>query len=324
MEELELFIKEQFGIDLDRFSSILKESQGADGYIHGAIGEQEFKQYAEKHGYEVYRIKEKPEGGYNAKTDDARGDFYIKKKGDKSDMGYVVECKSAKSNAEDRFLVSKDITDPKERKKKCVNFLCKYSVNRAKNVQSSFNSGKKRYEKKKAAWVATHPGHVFPPFQWDINNPGALFPDLSGLWNKKSDIEDWVNSLSDDMLSSDAFYNRKAPIRLIQTHMPSNRKDYVLNIKSTGPLVDDFSILCVDLFRRTGKHDLVFANSKDLPPQAGAPNRLQQNYYIDILVQKDDFTRHNLLTPWYDDLDECIRKTKPKLRKIDKTQIDNR
>ncbi len=105
--------------------------------------------------------------------------------------------------------------------------------------------------------------------------------------------------------------------------MPSVRVDK-LGIKSTGPLVTEFNILCVDLFIRTGKHELVFANSQDLNHQAGAPNHLQQNYNIDILVKKDNFQRHTLLRPWFDNLDECILTTHPNPRAIDLSQLDNR
>ena len=61
-----------------------------------------FKEYADSIGYESLRIKEKPEGGNNAKSEDARGDFYIRKKGSLKDEWLVVECKGVKSNSEKR------------------------------------------------------------------------------------------------------------------------------------------------------------------------------------------------------------------------------
>ena len=323
MDKHASFIQKKFGISTNEFFDILSISQGAEGYILGSLGEQLFKKYAEEHGYEVFRIKEKPEGGNNAKADEARGDFYIRKKGMKEDIGYVVECKSAKSNAEDRSIVSKDETDVKVRKKKCVDFLCKFSINRKKNIESNLKKGEKAYNAKKEAWEKQHPGETFPDLRWDRTNPGAFFPDLTGLWASKAEIEAWVNSFPDSAFTSEAFYNREAPIRLIQTHMPSTRTDK-LGIKSTGPLVSEFNILCMDLFLRTGKHELVFVNSNDLNPQAKSPNHLQQNYNIDVLVQKDGFARHYPQKPWYDDLDQCIAETKPTPRKIDKSQLDNR
>lgn len=323
MERPDLFIQKRFGISMNYFFDILSISQGAEGYILGSLGEQLFKKYAEERGYEVHRIKEKPEGGNNAKADDARGDFYIRKRGVRANEWYVVECKSAKSNAEDRAIVARDLEDVEERKRKCVNYLCKFSVNRSANILKNYSSGLNDYTKAKLAWTAKNPGVAFPNFRWNQANPGAGFPDLSGLWNSKKEIEDWINSFPDEAFSSEAFYNLEAPIRLIQTHMPSTRVDE-LGIKSTGPLVTEFNILCMDLFIRTGRHELVFVNSQDLNHQAGAPNHLQQNYNIDILVQKDGFRRHTLLRPWYDDLDACIHDTHPTPREIDLSQLDYR
>ena len=323
MERHELFIKKRFGISMDEFFDILSISKGAEGYILGSLGEQLFKKYAEERGYEVYRIKEKPEGGNNAKADDARGDFYIRKRGVTANEWYVVECKSAKSNAEDRAIVARDIEDVETRKRKCINYLCKFSINRSANIKKNLESGIRDYRKAESAWTAKNPGIPFPSFRWDPRNPGAGFPDLSDLWSTKSEIEEWINSFPDEAFSSEAFYNLKAPLRLIKTHMPSTRID-ALGIKSTGPLVTEFNILCMDLFLRTGKHELVFVNSQDLNHQAGAPNHLQQNYNIDILVQKDGFRRHKLLRPWFDDLDECINTTHPTPREIDLSQLDYR
>ncbi len=323
MDKYESFIQKKFGVSLDEFFDVLEKSQGAEGYILGSLGEQLFKKYAENIGYEVLRIKEKPEGGNNAKADEARGDFYIRKLDAKEDKGYVIECKSAKSNAEDRAIVAKEEDDIKMRKKKCIDFLTKYSVDRDSNIEKNLRSGRKSYEKSKAAWKKSHPHKAFPPFRWNASNPGPCFPNLSHLWKNKADITKWINSFPDSAFTSEAFYTLKAPIRLIQTHMPSTRIDKI-GIKSTGPLVTEFNILCMDLFLRTGEHKLVFANSQDLNHQAGAPNHLQQNYNIDILVEKDGFVCHELLKPWYDDLDLCIKETKPKPRKIDPTQLDNR
>ena len=89
-----------------------------------------FKQYAESKGYEVKRIKEKPKGGNNAKTDDARGDFYIRKQGNDKNEWFVVECKSVKSNAEDRL----ELTD----KSKLIRFLATHSFERSKQVKSRY------------------------------------------------------------------------------------------------------------------------------------------------------------------------------------------
>lgn len=315
METLSDFVNRKFGIDETTFLEILKISPGAEGYLLGSLGEQLFKQYAEAKGFEVLRIKEKPDGGYNAKSDDARGDFYIRKKGNTKDEWLVVECKSVKSNAEKRSNLTQ--------KSSCLTLLEKHSVKRSEHIKSIYKSGKNNYEKSKEIWLEKNDGKKFPDFSWSNVNPGAGIPDLFGLWESKEEIKNWLNSFDESDFSEDAYWNLKSPIRLIQTHMPSSRIDE-LGIKSTGPLVSEFNILCLDLFLRTGKHEFVFANSQELNPQAKSPNHLQQNYTIDILTQKDNFQRHKLLKPWYDDLCLCIEGTKPIPRRLKESQLDNR
>jgi len=312
---MENYIKRKFGVDTETFLHVLQMSPGAEGYILGSLSELLFKEYAEKLGYEVYRIKEKPEGGYNAKSDDARGDFYIRKKGNTKNEWFVIENKGVKSNAEKRANMTN--------KKSCVTLLNKHSVIREKQIKNIYNSGLKNYEKSKEKFEKKNPKLEFPKFNWSKENPGAGVPNLSGLWKSKEEIEDWLNTFDDDLFTDTSYWDLKAPLRLIQTHMPSSRTDD-LGIKSTGPLKTEFNILCLDLFLRTGKHEFVFANSQQLNHQAKSPNHLQQNYTIDILIEKEGFKRHKLLFPWYDNLEECINATKPKPRKIDKSQLDER
>jgi len=315
MEKLNEYITRKFGITEQKFLEVFRISPGAEGYLLGSIGEQLFKEYAENIGYEVLRIKEKPDGGYNAKSDEARGDFYIRKQGITNDEWLVIECKGVKSNAEKRANLTN--------KKSCLTILEKHSVKRPTQIENIYNSGLKEYSKAKANFQLKNPEITFPEFSWIADNPGAGIPSLEGLWASKSEIDEWLNSFDDDLFSENAYWDLKAPIRLIQTHMPSIRIDKI-GIKSTGPLVSEFNILCLDLFLRTGKHEFVFVNSNELNHQAKSPNHLQQNYTIAILTQKENFQRHQLLKPWYNDLEECIIKTKPTPRKIDKTQLDLR
>jgi len=315
MENITSYIKNKFGVDVNTFIEVLKMSPGAEGYILGSIGELLFKEYMVSLGYEALRIKEKPEGGYNAKSADARGDFYIRKKDSNEDKWYVVECKGVKSNSEKRSGLLKQSS--------CINLLNKHTVDRNKHVLSIYKSGKKAYDNSKEKWEENNKGN-FPNFKWSKSNPGAGIPNLNALWNSKEEIEKWLKSFPENDFSEDAYWNLTAPIRLLQTHMPSTRTDPETKIKSTGPLVTEFNILSVDLFLKTGKHEFVFANANDLNPQGKSPNHLQQNYTIDILTSKDNYTRHNLLEPWYETIEECIEATKPKPRKLDKSQLDER
>ncbi len=315
MENITNYINRNFGVDVNTFLEVLKMSPGAEGYILGSIGELLFKEYAESLGYEVLRIKEKPDGGYNAKSADARGDFYIRKKNLKKDKWYVVECKGVKSNSEKRSGLLKQSS--------CINLLNKHSVERKKQILSIYKSGNKAYNNAKEKWEKKNKG-VFPKFKWSKSNPGSGIPNLTGLWESKNEIEEWLNSFEVDSFTEDSYWELTAPIRLLQTHMPSTRIDPVTNIKSTGPLVTEFNILSVDLFLRTGKHEFIFANADNLNPQGKSPNHLQQNYTIDILTSKDNYKRHSLLKPWYNNIDKCIKETKPKPRKLDKSQLDER
>lgn len=315
MVELTEYIKKKFGIDENEFLEVLKMSPGAEGYLLGSLGELLFKKYAESKGYEVLRIKEKPEGGNDAKSDDARGDFYLRKKGSAEDKWLVIECKGVKSNSEKRSGLTK--------KSSCLTILTKHSIDRANHIKSIFESGKKAYDKSKEEWQRKNKG-TFPEFRWNVNNPGSGVPDLTGVWKTKEEIKKWLDTFESSKFHEDAFWNLTAPIRLLQTHMPSTRIDPVTNTKSTGPLVSEFSILCIDLFLKTGKHELVFVNSVQLNHQAKSPNHLQQNYTIDILTVKEGYKRHNLLKPWYDDLDQCIKETNPQYRKLDESQLDKR
>lgn len=315
MDVLRNYIKNKFGIDEPKFLEVLKMSPGAEGYLLGSLGELLFKEYVESIGYEAFRIKEKPEGGNNAKSEDARGDFYIRKKGSKKDEWFVVECKGVKSNSEKRSGLTKPSS--------CLTILTKHVVERDEHVKSIYKSGLNAYNKAKEDWEKKNKGD-FPKFTWSKKNPGAGVPDLTGTWKSKAEIKKWLDSFSTNDFSENAYWDLTAPIRLLQTHMPSTRIDPITNIKSTGPLVSEFNILCVDLFLKTGKHEFVFVNSKQLNPQGKSPNHLQQNYTIDILTKKEGYKRHKLLEPWYDNLEKCINETKPKPRKLDKSQLDGR
>lgn len=314
MSKLKQYIEKKYGVDEDKFLQVCEKSPGAEGYLLGNIGEVLFKEYAENAGYEVLRIKEKPEGGNNAKSDDARGDFYIRKGGTDVDEYFVVECKGVKSNAEKRILAN-DVAR--------YNLLKKHSFKRPEHLNSILKSGEKSYNKQKEIWENAN-GKAFPPFNWNNNNPGPGIPDLNGIWKDEAELAEWLRQYPEEAFSDDAYWDLTAPLRLVQTHMPSSRLDPLTNQKSTGPLVTEFNILCVDLFLKTGKHEFVFANATQLNHQAKSPNHLQQNYTIDILVEKDNFARHDLLPPWYDSLEQCIVETNPTPRKLDITQLDGR
>ncbi len=309
------YLQQNFGVNDDEFLKALEMSPGAQGSIHGSIGELLFMKYAIDNGYDVSRIKEKPDGSYDSKTFEARGDFYVRKKNWPNGYGLVIENKGVKTNHEKRANYTN--------KKTLVNFLHKHAFQRSKKVESIYNKGLESYEKVKKRWE-TNNNTEFPKFRWNKFNPGPGIPDLTNIWENEESFYNWINSFNEKDLTENKFWDLEAPCRVIGTHMPNSRIDPVTGIKSTGPLVGEFSILAVDLFLRTGKHEFVFANSFDLNHQRSSPNHLQQNYTIDVLVNYDGFKRHKLLHPWHEDLDDCITSSKPELRKIDKSQLDLR
>jgi len=316
MDVLRNYIKNKFGIDEPKFLEVLKMSPGAEGYLHGSISELLFKDYIEKKGFEAFRIKEKPEGGYNAKSDDARGDFYIRKTGNKNDEWYVIESKGIKTNTE-KHLFTLDTKD------KLYNHLVFLAFPKDDYLEKAYNKGLKAYNTKKELWESKNSGKTFPPFSWDIKTPGARTFNLIGYWKTKEDLRKWVDSLNNNSLKTESYLNLEGPIRMIATHAPSNRIAPFTKIKQAAPLVTEFSIMCVDLFQRLGKHKFVFMNPLTISHSPTSPEHLYQNYHIDYIIPgiKDNLKVQH---PWYEDIEDCIRSTNPPTRKIDKSQLDGR
>ncbi len=316
METIEQYINRKFGVDSDKFVEVMKMSPGAEGYIHGSLSELLFKDFIESLGFEAYRIKEKPEGGYNAKSDDARGDFYIRKKGNTKDEWYVVENKGIKTNTE-KHLFSLDTKDKLFRHLKGLAFPKK------DYLKKTYEKGLKTYTKAKEKWEAKNVGRSFPDFRWDKSTPGARAFNLIGYWKDETALRKWVDSLDESKLTTESYLNLEGPIKMLATHAPSNRTAPYTGVKQAAPLVTEFNIMCVDLFQRIGEHKFVFMNPNNISHSPTSPEHLYQNYHIDYIIPgvKDNL---NINHPWYEDIEECIKQTKPIPRKIDKSQLDLR
>lgn len=307
---------QHFGVDERTFLEALKASPSAQGYIAGAISEVLLKEYLEGQGFEVIRIKEKPSGGNNAKNLEARGDFYIRRKGNKEDKWLVIESKGLKSNSE--FRGSK-LDNPD----KVYRFLKNRIFNPSKTKASIYEKGHATYLNAKASWEKKNPGKSFPVFKWDRNFPGPECYKLDGIWNTEAELKEWVFGLDLDNFLEKEFRNLTGAISILETHQPSKRVGQDTGIDQAAPLVYDFSIMSVDLFLRTRKHEFVFMNSKQISHSPTSPEHLYQNYIIDILV-KGKKEKPVIQAPWYRDIEECIAHTKPPYKKLDPTQIDNR
>ena len=180
-----------------------------------------------------------------------------------------------------------------------------------------------KYLKSKIEWEQDNPGKSFPEFKWTKENPGPDNVDLSPYFSNTNELREFINNASEDMLSEKAFRSKNALYKILQTHEPSNRFDNETGIIQAAPLVSDFSMMAVDLFQRTGKHEFVFMNPDCISHSPSSPNHLYQNYIIDIIIPgiKDEVT---IKHPWYSNIDECIAKTKPRKVKYDASQIDYR
>ena len=316
METIEQYINRKFGVDSDKFVEVMKMSPGAEGYIHGSLSELLFKGFIESLGFEAYRIKEKPEGGYNAKSDDARGDFYIRKKGNTKDEWYVIENKGIKTNTEKHLfsLYTKD---------KLFRHLKGLAFPKKDYLEKAYEKGFKTYTKAKEKWEAKNIGKGFPSFRWDKSTPGARAFNLIGYWKDETELRKWVDSLDETKLTTESYLNLEGPVRMLATHAPSNRTAPYTGVKQAAPLVTEFNIMCVDLFQRIGEHKFVFMNPNSISHSPTSPEHLYQNYHIDYIIPgvKDNL---NIIHPWYEDIEECIRQTNPIPRKIDKSQLDLR
>lgn len=310
------YIKEKFGCDEKLFLQALEESPSSRGYVMGALSEIILKNKLEEWGYEVVRIAEKPSGGNNAKNDEARGDFYVRKAGSTQDEWLVVESKGLKSNSEFRGAKF-------ESPQKLFRYLKPLVFPPADAKERCYLKGLQTYEQSKVKWESKNPGKRFPPFSWTHENPGAISCQLEGLWRTPKALEEYLLNLDPSRYTEKAYREKNGPIAVLETHKPSKREAPLTGINQAAPLVGEFSILTVDLFLRTGEHEFVFLNPQTISHSPGSPEHLYQNYTIDILVPgvKD---RPRIQYPWYDDFERCVNETSPVYLPIDPTQVDHR
>ena len=314
----ELWIKRKFNVDIEVLIKALKLSPSAQGYIQGAISEILLIEYLKSPNFDILRIKEKPAGGYDEKKIGYKGDFLIKQHN--SSNYYVIECKGLKTNSEFRTAKTSDDHQKYLTKKQAFNALKAY-INIDKN--KIYNKGYSTYLKTKNKWEKDNPDKIFPKFNWDIETPGPNNADLTPYFNNIDTLKKFIDNSDIALLSEKAFRNNEGLYKVLQTHEPSDRTDVETNIHQAAPLSSDFSMMAVDLFQRTGRHEFVFMNPDTISHSPTSPNHLYQNYIIDILIPniKDELC---ITHPWYNNIIECINSTNPKTVEYDSTQIDYR
>lgn len=314
--DIEKWIHATFGCNTDDFISLLEMSPSSQGYIHGAASELVLKRYLEEQGYTVWRIKEKPSGGFDEKKEGYKGDFLIKD----GDSYYVVECKGIKTNAEFRSGYTDDGYTKNITRKQAISFLKKY-INIDK--ERIYKKGYEAYSKKKSEWEKKNIGKTYPAFKWSKETPGPDAPDLTDIFSSEDDIKRYVDSLPDEKFSEQAFRKCRGVYVVMQTHKPSGRTDPETKEHIAAPLISDFSILAVDLFQRIGEHKFVFVNPDKISHSPQYPNHLYQNYIIDIIIpgKKDQLS---IKYPWFESIKDCIQDTCPRTVLFDDSQLDHR
>lgn len=315
-EDIVNFSKRYFNVEVDVLINAIKTSLSAQGYILGAISELILKDFFVSKGYEVKRIKEKPKGGAKGKSAEARGDLYIKKPEDKKWL--VIECKGLKSNSEFSYSRRRLL----DNKGGLEQFLIAHAIRGHCKNTKVYISATKTYMKSRQEWQRKNKGKRFPPFQWSQDWPGPCNCRLEKIWKDEISLNKWISSLDIKRFSEESYRKQQGPIVILETHAPSKRTGAITGINQAGPLVYDFSIMAVDLFIKTGKHEFVFMNPNAMNHSPSSPEHLYQNYIIDILIPsiKDHPT---IKPPWYTSFDEVL-KTNPPERDIDYSQVDDR
>jgi hypothetical protein len=114
--------------------------------------------------------------------------------------------------------------------------------------------------------------------------------------------------------------------RLCQTHMPSGKatnEKRVNGRSQASPRFDEFHLLAVDMYSKTGKHEFVFAVSDKLARSKKDNNHLLQNYFITLVLPSNLRPVMPLATPWSTDLGGLFSQLKDPV-KVDEMQIDER
>ena len=148
------------------------------------------------------------------------------------------------------------------------------------------------------------------------------------LLDKKSMTPDkiWFDALPAEQKLILRNEKEQSSIRLCQTHMPSgkktneNRED---GRTQASPRFDEFHLLAVDMYTKTGKHDFVFAVSDELARSKKDNNHLLQNYFITLVMPSTLSPLVPLASPWTSDLSSLFPRLKKPIN-VDQMQVDER
>jgi len=115
----------------------------------------------------------------------------------------------------------------------------------------------------------------------------------------------WFNSLPQESRESIRLEPNQSEFRLCQTHMPSGKAtntDKANGRSQASPRYDEFHLLAVDMYSKTGQHEFVYAVSDSLSRSKKDNNHLLQNYFITLVLPSTLRPVLPLAEPWSTDL----------------------
>lgn len=161
--------------------------------------------------------------------------------------------------------------------------------------------------------------------KWARSAEINFFKKLSGKKQNSPD-KNWFDALPQHEKSILRDEKNQSGIRLCQTHMPSGKKTNESREDGrtqASPRFDEFHLLAVDMYTKTGKHDFVFAVSDELARSKKDNNHLLQNYFITLVMPSTLLPLEPLAIPWSTNLDSLFSRLKNPIN-INDMQIDQR
>ena len=148
------------------------------------------------------------------------------------------------------------------------------------------------------------------------------------LLNSKKDGAEaqWFRELPFESKEMIRLEPKQSEFRLCQTHMPSGKATNANKANGrtqASPRFDEFHLLAVDMYSKTGRHEFVFAVSDSLSRSTKDANHLLQNYFITLVLPSTLRPIFPLAAPWSSDLPSLIDKLKSPVL-ASEMQIDER
>ncbi|MGH9892356.1 MAG: hypothetical protein ACREA0_10305 [bacterium] len=138
---------------------------------------------------------------------------------------------------------------------------------------------------------------------------------------RHGEIGNWWNSLSAARKAAIVASQRFNRAKVLETHFVSGTGGRAGRTIAT-PRKEEFHVVALDLFLRTGKHEFIYASSDALEAAEQDPAHLKQNYLIDIMTPTVD-REPTLAAPWTRDFVTVFKSLRHPVIEADR-QVDTR